>query len=85
MPSKIKIFASKAARNLLPTADNLWKRKILKELLCQICKGGREDIFHALMECRLATKIWKCTNLEAGVKRVMREDMLSVMQRIKSF
>ena len=81
LPRKIKIFVWKAARNLLPTIENMWRRKILQEPTCQICKVKRKDVFHALMECRLARKIWKCTNLEAEVKGVMRED---IMQRIKS-
>lgn len=79
LPEKIKIFVWKAAKNLLPTAKNLWRRKVLKEPTCHLCKAGCEDVFHALMECRVARRIWKCTHLENEVKSVIREDMLSVM------
>ncbi|KAH9742605.1 hypothetical protein KPL70_003002 [Citrus sinensis] len=82
LPGKIKNFVWKAAKNLLPTAENLWRRKILQEPICTICKAGREDIFHALMECNLARKIWRCTNLEAAVQTVRREDMLSTMHSL---
>lgn len=31
---KMKIFMWRATKNLLPSAENLWKRKILQELIC---------------------------------------------------
>lgn len=57
IPKKIKIFVWRAAKNLLPTAENLWRRKIVQEPICQMCKTKSEDVFHALMECNVARKI----------------------------
>lgn len=57
LPEKIKIFLWRTVRNLLTTADNLWKRKVMQEPICQMCKAKCEDIFHALMECKVARKI----------------------------
>ena len=39
-------------------------------------------MFHALMECKLARKIWRCTDLEAAVQTVRREDMLSTIHSL---
>lgn len=36
LPEKIKIFLWRAAQNLLPTAVNLWTKKVLHEPFCQI-------------------------------------------------
>ncbi|KAH9657894.1 putative reverse transcriptase/RNA-dependent DNA polymerase [Citrus sinensis] len=82
LPGKIKIFVWKAAKTFLPTAENLWRRKILQEPICTICKEGREDVFHALMECKLARKIWRCTDMEATVQSIRRDDMLSTMHSL---
>ncbi|KAH9728345.1 putative reverse transcriptase/RNA-dependent DNA polymerase [Citrus sinensis] len=41
-----------------------------------------EDVFHALMECKLARKIWRCTNMEAAVQSIRRDDMLSTMHSL---
>ncbi|KAL9423014.1 hypothetical protein AB3S75_035159 [Citrus x aurantiifolia] len=79
LPRKIKIFIWRATKNLLPTSENLWKRKILEEPVCQICKMGTEDVFHALMGCKMGKKVWKRTHVNATMQDVGREDMLSVM------
>ncbi|KAH9724098.1 hypothetical protein KPL70_007356 [Citrus sinensis] len=79
LPRKIKIFTWRATKNLLPTLENLSKRKILEEPVCLICKMGIEDVFHALMGCKMVKKVWKCTHVNAIVQDVGREDMLSVM------
>lgn len=34
LPEKIKIFMWKASKNILPTAENLWKRKCIQDPIC---------------------------------------------------
>lgn len=58
LPEKVKIFMWKAALNIMPIAENLWKRKIIKEPICQRCRKGVETISHALFECKVSKKIW---------------------------
>ncbi|KAH9668523.1 reverse transcriptase domain-containing protein [Citrus sinensis] len=55
---KIKIFMWRASKNLLPTAENLWKRKCLQDPICKRCCRSVETIHHALMECKATKKIW---------------------------
>ena len=57
LPEKIKIFMSMAVKNLLPTAENLWRRKIVPDPICQRCKRGVETSIHAMVECKAARKI----------------------------
>ncbi|KAH9791666.1 reverse transcriptase-like protein [Citrus sinensis] len=49
----------RAARNLLPTAQNLWKKKILSSPWCQRCRRTRESTYHALVSCKVSQKVWK--------------------------
>ncbi|KAH9741755.1 putative reverse transcriptase/RNA-dependent DNA polymerase [Citrus sinensis] len=57
LPEKIKIFMWRAVKNLLPTAENLWKRKVVPDPICQRCKRGVETSVHAMVKCKAAKKI----------------------------
>ncbi|KAH9671011.1 putative reverse transcriptase/RNA-dependent DNA polymerase [Citrus sinensis] len=57
LPEKINIFIWRAVKNILPTAENLWRRKIVPQLECQICGISMETVGHALVECKSARKI----------------------------
>ncbi|KAH9672717.1 putative reverse transcriptase/RNA-dependent DNA polymerase [Citrus sinensis] len=65
LPDKLKIFMWRAAKNLLPTAENLWKRKVIPNPTCQRCNQGVETSFHALVECKAAKKIRQHSSLAA--------------------
>lgn len=58
IPEKIKIFMWRASKNLLPSAENLWKMKVLLEPICQRCNRSVETIYHALLDCKAAKKVW---------------------------
>lgn len=58
LPEKIKIFLWRASNNLLPTAENLWRRKIIQDPIFQRCRRSIESISHALLICKPAKKIW---------------------------
>lgn len=58
LSEKIKIFIWRAFHNLLPIAENLWKRKVLQEPICQRCRRGAKTIHHSLLECKALKKIW---------------------------
>lgn len=54
----------------------------MQEPICQVCKSGVEDAFHAFMECKVARKVWKYSYLASEMQGVVREDILSVMQSL---
>lgn len=54
---KMKIFMWRAAQNLLPTSDSLWKKKVVMSPVCQRCCCKSEDVFHALIDCKAACKV----------------------------
>lgn len=71
LPEKIKVFIWGAAKNLLPTVENLWKRKILEEPFFQVCRNHVETIFHALIDCKSAWKVWKNTQVAAEMRSIV--------------
>lgn len=54
----------------------------MSDPFCQRCKCRGEDVFHALVECKAARRIWKFTDLDEEVKHLARQDMLSVIQDV---
>lgn len=43
------------------------KKKIMLEPVCQIEKIRVEDVFHALMECKVVRKLWKYTYINVEI------------------
>lgn len=80
LPEKIKIFTWRATQNLLPTAENLWIRKIVPEPNCQICKQGMKSISHALFHCKTAKKIWIHAPFETCFLDAANQDMENILQ-----
>ncbi|KAH9782560.1 reverse transcriptase domain-containing protein [Citrus sinensis] len=84
LPEKIRIFAWRAAKNILPSAENLWKRRVIQEPTCQVCKFGVENVFHALVECKAARKIWRLTLFENDIMQTAGQDFLSLLHELYS-
>jgi hypothetical protein len=53
-----KNFLWRACKNILPTRDNLCRRKILSDPLCPLCKQEVETTFHILWQCISARDVW---------------------------
>ena len=58
IPSKIKIFAWKACVDALPTMVNLQKRGIGVNDLCPCCGFESETLFHSIIKCEVARRVW---------------------------
>ncbi|KAH9698869.1 putative reverse transcriptase/RNA-dependent DNA polymerase [Citrus sinensis] len=83
IPEKIKIFIWKVAKNLLSTVENLWKRKIIQEAHCKRCGEGMENIWHALISCKAARKVWHSSTLASGFQDMRSSDMLGELMRLQ--
>jgi hypothetical protein len=57
-PRIVKLFMRQACNNILPTNENLLKRKILTDALCPICKSEIESVGHALWIWPAAQDVW---------------------------
>jgi hypothetical protein len=58
LPNAAKNFFWRACHNLLPTKDNLLRRKVVKEPLCPICKREPKTVAHAMWSCSAASDVW---------------------------
>ncbi|KAF5443558.1 hypothetical protein F2P56_036105, partial [Juglans regia] len=59
VPRKIKTFAWRACRNILPTLQNLRTRKVDVEGGCCFCGERDEDVLHALLFCPQLREMWR--------------------------
>lgn len=56
IPNKIKYFIWKCINGILPIRENLFRRRVTREmLLCINCKGNCETFPHLFLECQF----WK--------------------------
>jgi hypothetical protein len=58
IPSKVKLFAWRACQNLLPTRDNLYKRKVIQDPICPCCGLEVEIVIYSLWSCPTAKNVW---------------------------
>ena len=58
IPNAAKKIFWRASHNLLPTKDNLLRRKVVKEPFCPICGNEPETVLHALWSCPTAIDVW---------------------------
>jgi ribonuclease HI len=57
-PNVVKNFMWRACRNLLPTKENLMRKKVFDEPLCPICMLEAETTFHAIWDCSASRDVW---------------------------
>ena len=70
VPPKIRNFMWRAVSNILPTRDNLYRRRVAVESTCEFCHQHLETEAHLLWECPFARNVWslaggrvqKCSN-----------------------
>ena len=58
VPSKIKIFSWRACLNILPTQDNLIRRRVMENARCCLCQQETETVLHVLWSCGVAQDVW---------------------------
>ncbi|XXG85571.1 hypothetical protein AAC387_Pa11g0623 [Persea americana] len=58
VPGKVKNLIWRAAMNVLPTADNLIRRRVEVIPTCSLCNAYNETITHALVDCDFAKSCW---------------------------
>ena len=59
IPQKIKLFAWKASQDILASKQNLAKRKITENGVCELCGKEEESICHLLWFCDHAKEVWR--------------------------
>ena len=64
VPHKMRHFAWRACRGILPTKENLSRRGIQLDVSCEECKENIESVGHLLWSCSRAKEVWQCTKLK---------------------
>ena len=57
VPNKIKVFAWRACHEILPTAVNLTRRRVIHKDKCSVCTTESKSTIHALWDCAGAQDI----------------------------
>jgi hypothetical protein len=62
-PNSSKIFLWKTCQNLLPTKQNLLRKRVVEDDLCPCCKIQEESIIHTLWNCSSSQDVWGCASI----------------------
>ncbi|GLT31223.1 hypothetical protein SLA2020_059750 [Shorea laevis] len=74
IPEKVRLFIWSAYKNVIPTMDNLHKKKVEVDLECPMCGVEKESVFHSLMSCSLARAVWLGCPLNLHVSELQVDD-----------
>ena len=85
VPNKIKSFAWRASRNILPTKDNLCHRKVLNDLICEACGLGDESGGHLFWSCDRAQEVWKSPGIPFDNCGVHFRDFIDLLWHLQFF
>lgn len=58
IPNKVRHFAWRACKNVLPTVDNLFRRHIAPVVLCNNCNTELKDPLHVVWGCKEVDIVW---------------------------
>jgi hypothetical protein len=78
----VKIFMWRASINALPTKANLFKRKIMKELLCPLCGFVAETTGHILWGCQAAKDVWSICGRKIQIRSIEHENFVAVIETL---
>ena len=88
IPHKVLHFAWKACHNILPTKDNLFHCKVLKDSLCDKCGEATESTGHLFWSCTKVQLVWSCSKLPSSLRSGQFHsffDLLWFLLMIESF
>ncbi|GKV48920.1 hypothetical protein SLEP1_g55702 [Rubroshorea leprosula] len=74
IPEKVRLFIWSAYKNVIPTKDNLHKKRAEVDLECSMCGMEKESVFHSLMSCSLARTVWLGCPLNLHVSKLQVDD-----------
>lgn len=59
VPSRIKVFLWKIAKNILPTKSLIFTRTRIGNGLCMACNIAIEDVEHVFWKCSKVQEVWR--------------------------
>ncbi|XP_075664485.1 uncharacterized protein LOC142634090 [Castanea sativa] len=83
VPNKIKHFAWKACKNILATKENLQKRSITKDSICDSCGKASKSTCHLFWLCDKAKETWSSSKLVIPFKVSPQWKFMDVMWHLQ--
>jgi ribonuclease HI len=77
-----KVWFWKACQDILPTRDNLFRRKVVDDPNCPICGREMETIYHTLWQCPSAQDIWSGSCSKIQKSSFHNSDFLRVAEEL---
>ena len=82
IPNKFKVYAWRACHDILPTAVNLTRRRVVQEEKCSVCTLEPESTIHALWDCAAAQDIWAGSARKLQKFKHGQPDLLHLMDEL---
>ncbi|GAA0181541.1 hypothetical protein LIER_30252 [Lithospermum erythrorhizon] len=60
-PPRVQQFLWKCLHDILPTKNNIMKKRLLVDPLCVFCNSTKETLTHLLLECHFSCRLWYST------------------------
>ena len=79
IPNKLKTFAWRASRNILPTKVNLCSRGVLDDPTCDACGLIAETNRHLFWDCRHAREVWTTIGIPFDSMGVHYRDFIDLI------
>ena len=79
IPNKLKTFAQRASRNILPTRANLCSRGVLDDPTCDACGLTAKTSGHLFWDCRHAREVWAATGIPFDNMGVHYRDFIDLV------
>ncbi|KAK0595746.1 hypothetical protein LWI29_009655 [Acer saccharum] len=84
VPPKVKVFVWRACLNAIPAGFNLWKRRILDQPFCSLCRSSVDVPGHSLFWCKEAKRVWGCSRFDSFFDGLQDLSVLDVLSRLFS-
>ena len=78
IPNKVKHFAWRVCKNILPTLSNLKRRGIVENDLCEECRMGCESSGHVCWSCFCASNTWALTSIFCRQQHMYFNDFMEL-------
>jgi hypothetical protein len=78
----LRNFLWKVSLNLLPTKDNLYRKKIAQDPLCPICLQEQETTGHIQWGCRPSQAVWQESSRKIHKISLAEDDGMALLQAL---
>ena len=82
VPNKVKSFAWRASKNILPTKANLGHQRVLDDPTCEACGVAVESSGHFFWDCDKASEIWKLSGIPFDAREAHFQDFKDLLWHV---